>query len=391
MSLLRKPWAAAACLVAWISAGTLPAADYWMYIGTYTSAGSKGVAGKEIVSKGIYVSRFQPDKTKATTPVLAADTANPSFFAVHPNHRWLYAVNENGSQTVMGSVSAYAIDARSGKLSPLNWVSSKGGGPCHLALDRSAKWLAVANYASGSVTVLPVEPDGKLGEASAFVQQQGSSVNPQRQSGPHAHEVVFSPDNQFLLVPDLGADKIFVYRFDADHGTLAPNDPPSAAARPGSGPRHLVFHPNGKMVYVINELASTVTAYNYDAARGTLEELQSVSTLSEGFGGTNTAAELAINSDGTRIYASNRGSDTVALLAVDPVTFAVSGMEFPPAMVQKPRFFALDPAGDVLVVAGQDSGRLQLFAVHPHTGQIQPRGRPIRVPNPVCVAFVPID
>ena len=356
------------------------AAEYWMYTGTYTSGSGKGV----------YVSRFQPQRERISAPVLAADTANPSFLAVHPNGQWLYAVNENGSANVMGSVSAFAIDHRNGKLSLLNWVSSKGGAPCHLALDRTEKWLAVANYASGSVAVMSVGSDGKLGEASAFVQQKGSSVNKQRQEGPHAHEVVFSPDNRFLLVPNLGADRIFVYRFDAAHGTIVPNDPPSATVLPGSGPRHLVFHPNGRVVYVINELASSVTTFDYRPKDGALEELQTTSILPEGFKGENTAAELAINGEGTRLYASNRGHDSIALLAIDPVAFTLTAMEFPPPMVQKPRYFALDPEGDSMVAAGQDSGTLEFFRVHPRTGQIQPRGRPVRVPNPVCVVFAPI-
>ena len=382
MPSLRQLRTYAALLAAAIlSRGALRAADYWMYTGTYTTG----------ASKGIYVSRYTPQKGRVTKPVLAADTGNPSFLAIHPNHQWLYAVNENGSATVMGSVSAYAIDPKSGKLSLLNWVSSKGGAPCHLAIDRSGKWLAVANYTSGSVAVLPIAAGGKLGEAAAFVQQSGSSVNRERQAGPHAHEAVFSPDNRFLLVPDLGADKIFVYRFDAANGSITSNNPPSASARPGSGPRHLVFHPNGKMVYAVNELASTVTAYTYDSPAGKLEELQTTSILPGGFTGASTAAELAINADGTRLYASNRGNDSIALLAIDPVAFTLAAMEFPPAMVQKPRYFTLDPDGAALIAAGQDSGTLQMFRVHPHTGQIRPFGRPIRVANPVCVVFVPLQ
>jgi 6-phosphogluconolactonase len=367
---------AASTLAAWNSS----AADYFLYVGTYTSG----------ASKGIYVSRYQPDKGKTTTPILAADTGNPSFLAVHPNHEWLYAVNENGSETVMGSVSGYSIDHKTGKLTPLNWVSSKGGAPCHLALDGTAKWLAVANYTSGSVAILPISGDGRLGDATSVVQQAGSSVNKDRQSGPHAHEVVFSPDNNYLLVPDLGADKIFVYRFDAVRGVIAANDPPFVATKPGVGPRHLVFHPNGKMVYVVNELASSVTAFHYDAGTGKLEELQSVSALPEGFTGANTAAEIAINIDGTRLYTSNRGHDSIALFSIDPVAFTLTAMEMPPAMVQKPRHFTLDPDGRALVVAGQDSGTLAEFRVHPHTGQLQPLGRLIQVANPVCVLFVPV-
>jgi len=382
MSSLRQIRIHAALVAAAVlTPGAVHAADYWMYTGTYTSG----------ASKGIYVSRYQPQKGRVTKPVLAADTGNPSFLTIHPNHKWLYTVNENGSETVMGSVSAYAIDPKTGKLSLLNWVSSKGGAPCHLSIDHSGKWLAVANYTSGSVAVLPIAADGKLGEAAGFVQQAGSSVNRERQAGPHAHEAVFSPDNRFLLVPDLGADKIFVYRFDAASGSITPNNPPSAAARPGSGPRHLVFHPNGKMVYVVNELASSVTAYTYDSPAGKLEELQATSILPDGFTGANTAAELAVNADGTRLYASNRGHDSIALLSIDPVAFTLTAMEYPPAMVQKPRYITLDPEGAILIAVGQDSGTLQMFHVHPRTGQIRPFGRPIRIANPVCVALAPVQ
>lgn len=381
MTRIRKLPAAIALLAAmWLAGASGRAPEYWLYVGTYTSG----------ASKGIYKYRFRPEKGQVTPAGLAAVTGNPSFLVVHPNHQVLFAVNENGSATVMGSVSAFSIDAKTGKLTPLNWVSSKGGAPCFLALDGTAKWLAVTNYASGSVAVLPVGADGKLGEASAFVQQQGSSVNRQRQSGPHAHAALFSPDNRFLLAADLGADRIFVYRFDAARGSLAPNDPPSVAVTPGAGVRHLVFHPNGKVLYAINELASSVTVFRYDAARGALEEYQTASTLPEHFEGATTAAEIAIDATGSHVYASNRGHDSIALLAVDPVLFTLTAMEFPPAMGRTPRHFALDPDGRNLVVASQDSGRLQVFSVHPRTGQIQPRGKAVNAPNPVCVVFVPI-
>ena len=362
-----------------LAAGSISAADSWMYAGTYTTGGSRG----------IYVYRFHPGSGKIAPAGVAAETSNPSFLLVHPNHKLLFAVNEDASRTEMGGVSAFSINPKNGRLTLLNRVSSRGGAPCHLSLDRTAKWLAVANYASGGVAVLPVGADGKLGEASAFVQQQGRSVNPARQSGPHAHCVLFSPDNRFLLVADLGADKIFVYRFDSGHGSIVPNDPAFAAVRPGAGVRHLIFHPNGKVVYAINELASTVTAFRYDAARGALEELESVSTLPEHSEGASSAAEIAIDAEGRHVYVSNRGHDSLGLLAVDPVLFTLTAMEFPPAMGRTPRHFALDPEGANLVVASQDSGRLVVFKVHPRTGQIQPRPGAVNVPHPVCVAFVP--
>jgi 6-phosphogluconolactonase len=376
----KLPAAVALCAGVLLAGGPLSAAEYWMYAGTYSTGGSRG----------IYAYRFETGSGKIVPVGVAAVISNPSFLLAHPNRKLLFAVGEEGSETAPGSVTSFSINPKNGRLTQLSQVSSRGGGPCHLALDRSAAWLAVANYAGGSVAVLPVGADGKLGEASAFVQQRGLSVNRARQSGPHAHAVLFSPDNRFLLVADLGADRIFIYRFDAAHGRIAPNDPPSAEGPLGGGVRHLVFHPNGKVLYAINELASSVTMFRFDAERGALEDVQSVSTLPEGFKGKTTAAEIAIDAAGARVYASNRGHDSLALLAVDPVLFTLTTMEFPSVMGRTPRHFALDPEGRNVVVACQDSGLLLVFRVHPVTGQIQPRTHTAKVPNPTCVAFVPM-
>src|SRR6185312_5033285 len=209
----------------------------------------------------------------------------------------------------------------------LNHVSARGSAPCDLALDKTGRFLAVANYANGSVAVLPVLPDGKLGEASGFDQHHGSSVNPDRQKGPHSHSVLFSPDNRYLLSTDLGLDKVFVYRFDSNTGAISLNGAEQASVPPGSGPRHLVFHPNGRMLYVINEMGSTVSTFHYDAASGKLELLQSVSTLPEGFTGANIAAEIALNAAGSVLYASNRGIEDIALFTIDPQQFLPAPME----------------------------------------------------------------
>ena len=373
--------AVALCAGVLLAGGPASAAEYWMYTGTYSTGGSRG----------IYAYRFETGSGKIVPAGVAAATSNPSFLVAHPDGKLLFAVNEDGSETAPGSVSSFSINPKTGRLTLVNKVSSRGGGPCHLALDRSANWLAVANYASGSVAVLPVAADGKLGEASDFAQQRGLSVNRARQSGPHAHAALFSPDNRFLLVADLGADRIFIYRFDAAHGRITPNDPPFAEGPLGGGVRHMVFHPNGKMLYAINELASSVTTFRYDLERGALEDLQTVSTLPESFKGKNTAAEIAMDAAGARVYASNRGHDSLALLAVDPVVFTLTAMEFPSIMGRTPRHFALDPEGKNVVVACQDSGLLLVFRVHPVTGQIQPRTRAAtKVPNPVCVTFVPM-
>jgi 6-phosphogluconolactonase len=352
------------------------AADYLVYAGTYTRGDSRG----------IYVFRFNPANGKLSGPTLAAETLNPSFLAEHPNHRFLYAVNEGGNGG--NQVSAFSIDAASGKLTPLNAVSSQGSGPCHLAIDATGKWLTVANYNNGTMAVLGINPDGTLAEAKHVERHEGSSVNPQRQKGPHAHCVLFSPDNRFLFLADLGLDKIFVYKFDAATGALTPNDPPSASVTPGAGVRHLAFHPNGRILYSINEMGNTVTAFHYDPAKGALQAFQDETTLPEGFKGNSSTAEVAVNRAGTRVYGSNRGNDTIALFAIDPRRETLSPMDHTSTLGKTPRHFTLDPTGKFLLVANQDSSDISVFKVHPSSGQLTPNGPPVKgAAFPVCLLF----
>ncbi len=343
------------------------------YIGTYTRRDSKG----------IYAYRFQPSTGKLMAIGLAAETSNPSFLAVHPNQKFLYAANENGN----GTVTAFSIDTATGKLTMLNQVSSKGSGPCHVALDKSGKCLLVANYNSGSIAAYPVGQDGKLGEASASIQHKGSSVNPQRQRGPHAHSVNLSPDGRFVLVTDLGLDQILTYRLDAAKATLTAGDPPFTKAAPGSGPRHLAFHPKGKFAYVCDEMASTVTAYAYNAANGSLEERQTVSTVPKDFTGTNSDAEIAVDPNGKFLYASNRGHDSIAVFAIDPGKGTLAPVEYTPTQGKTPRNFALDPTGRYLFAANQDAGGVVVFRIDPKTGKLQATGEKLDVAFPVCVVF----
>src|SRR6266849_5160891 len=239
--------------------------EYLAYIGTYT--------GKN--SKGIYAFRLDSSTGKLMPLGLAAESTSPSFLAVHPNHQYLYAVgevNEFGGQKG-GAVSAFSIDHKTGKLTLLNQASSRGTGPCHLSVDKTGKSVLIANYDGGSVAVLPVSADGRLREASAFIQHTGSSVNKERQEAPHAHCIFPSPDNRFALAADLGLDEVVVYHFDAARGSVTPNDPPFGKTPPGSGPRHFAFHPNGRLVYVINEIKCTVSTFSYEPARGALKLL----------------------------------------------------------------------------------------------------------------------
>ncbi len=263
----------------------------WAYVATYT--------GK---SKGIYLCELGLGSGELTLQGLAATTVNPSFLAIDPTHRFLYAVNEvdhvAGSKSA--TVSSFAINPQTGALTFLNQQSSRGTTPAHLTVDREGKNVLVANYGSGSVAVLPIGPGGLLAPATGFVQHHGSSVNKSRQEGPHAHCVAVDPANRLAFVADLGLDQVLIYQFDATQGLLVPNAPPFAAVAPGSGPRHFAFHPSGRTAYVINELFSTITTFGYDPGTGALQTLQTVSTLPPGFKKTNTAAEVQVHRDRPR-------------------------------------------------------------------------------------------
>ncbi|HEV2445146.1 MAG TPA: lactonase family protein, partial [Candidatus Sulfopaludibacter sp.] len=370
-SLKRVILAAAALLCA------IPPAisqDLTAYIGTYTR-------GK---SKGIYAWRFSLSSGKLTSLGLAAETSNPSFLAVHPNRRFLYAVNENAT----GTVTAFSIDSATGKLTQLNSASSRGNGPCHLAVDHSGKWLFVANYGSGSIAVLPIHDDGSLGEASAFVQHSGSSVNKQRQSGPHAHCVTQSPDGRFLLVEDLGLDEVLVYRFEASKGALTANDPPFAKLAPGTGPRHMAFTPNGRFAYVVGEMLSNVTAFRYDAARGSLAEFQTVPMLPPDFQGNNSGAEIAVHPNGKFLYASNRGHNSIAVYSIDAGSGTLRVLDHVATQGKTPRNFAIDPTGAWLFAAHQDSDSIVVFRIDAATGIPKATGEVLEAGAPVCVTFV---
>ena len=354
-------------------------AEYFVYTGTYTRG----------PSKGIYLFRFQTTTGKLTPVGLAAETVSPSFLAIHPNHRFLYAVNEGDGA---GSVSAFSIDPKSGNLTLLNQAPSQGESPCHLALDATGKWLAVANYTSGHLAILSVGADGKLGgQPVAVVRNEGSGPNKSRQQGPHAHEVVFSADNRYLLLADLGLDKILVYRFDAGTGKITPNDPPSASVPPGAGVRHVAFHPNKKVLYAINELGNTITAFQYDAAKGALTPFQNISTLPDGFTGNSSTAEIAVNAAGTTVYGSNRGHDSIALFAIDPVKFTLTAKGHAPTLGRTPRHFTLDPSGAFLLAENQNTNNIALFHVHTSTGDLTPMKPPVvETPVPVCAVFLEI-
>ena len=320
--------------------------------------------------------------TGALSPVGSfGGVANPSFIVIHPNGLWLYAVSEGGSG---GSVWSARLDSMTLQL--LNHQSSGGNGPCHLCFDTTGKWLFVANYGSGSAGVLPIQADGSLGEMTGHAQHYGSSgVNAARQEGPHAHSTTMTPDNRFAIVADLGLDKLMVYAFDEERGTL--NAHAEVATQPGAGPRHLAFHPNGQHVYVANELNSTVAMYNYDAANGALREAQVLSTLPDD-APENTVADIHIDEAGKRLYVSNRGHDSLAVFDVAQ-DGRLTLVNIRPCGGAWPRNFALAPGGKFVVVANQHNDGI---AVLPLTSNDEAIGEPVAhgaATQPSCVQFMP--
>jgi 6-phosphogluconolactonase len=357
----------------------------WVYIGSYTGA----------KSKGIYVSRLDLATGALVAPMLAVETASPSFLAIHPNQRFIYAANEvsDFAGKKSGAVGAFALDPQTGKLTLMNQQSSVGDGPCHLVVDKTGKNVLVANYGGGSVAVLAVREDGKLGEAAAAIQHHGSSVNPQRQKEPHAHSINLDAANRFAFAADLGLDRILIYKFDAAKGTLTANNPSSAPVKPGAGPRHFVFHPTGRFAYVINEIHCTVTAFRYDAQRGELTELQTVSTLPEreAVKSAYSTAEVQAHPNGKFLYGSNRGHDSIVVFAIDENSGKLTYVENEPTQGKTPRNFGIDPTGAYLLAANQNSDSIVGFRIDPKTGALTPTGQSVEVPSPVCVKFVPAN
>jgi 6-phosphogluconolactonase len=353
-----------------------------VYIGTYT--GSR--------SKGIYLAELDLKSGQLTAQGLAATTTSPSYLALHPNRRFLYAVNEvdRFAGASGGSVSAFAIDAGTGMLTLLNQQASKGAAPTHLVVDRQGKNVLAANYTGGSVVVLPIDAEGRLGPATGFVQHTGMSVNRSRQTAPHAHGIALDAVGRFAYVADLGLDKVLIYRFDAAQGTIVPNDPPFASVPPGSGPRHLAFHPAGGFGYAINELTSTVTTFRHNADTGALEPLQTISTLPADYTRSNSTAEVVVHPSGKYLYGSNRGHNSIAIFAIDPNAGTLTPVGHEPTQGRTPRNFNIDPTGVYLLAANQDTNTVVVFRIDPATGRLTAVGAPVEFPTPVCVEFMPI-
>ncbi|MCA1612619.1 MAG: lactonase family protein [Acidobacteria bacterium] len=348
-----------------------------LYVGTYTTG----------ASEGIYIYRLNLLDGSLKREWAIAGIRDPSYLTLEPGGRFLYAVNEveNFGGAKSGAVSAFAVERKTGILRFLNQQASKGGAPCYVTTTESGRFVLVANYSGGNVAVLPVLPDGSLGEAVDVEQGAGTGPNRERQEAPHAHCVLLDRANKYAYSCDLGTDKVMVYRFDARGGSLSPNAPPSFSTKPGAGPRHLAFHPRGRFVYVLNELDSSVTALAHGAARGSLRELQTLGTLPTGFSGANTGADIHLTPDGRFLYCSNRGHDSIAGFWVDPRTGWLRPAGHTPTGGRTPRNFVIDPSGRLLLVANQKSDNIVTFRLDRRTGALSHTDQTASVPSPVCL------
>jgi 6-phosphogluconolactonase len=358
--------------------------NYLVYFGTNTNAKSG--------SQGIYVANFNSATGELSDPILAGEAGNPGFLAVHPSKKYLYAIGDlAGATKRTGGVSAFNLALPTGKLTLINSVPSVGDGPCHISLDKTAKVAMIANYGGGSVASYAIQDNGGLSEAASFIQHEGSSVDPKRQQGPHAHSINPSPDNRFALACDLGLDKVLIYKLDPSTGKLANHG--HGTVPPGSGPRHLAFHPNGKFVFVNNEMAMTVTSFAYDAEAGAMTAIETVSTLPQADRGKPgfSTAETVVHPSGKFVYVSNRTHDTIAVFTCDPATGKLTLIQNAPAEGQIPRNFNLDPSGKWMIVAHQNTNTAAVLKVNQESGELTFTGRKVPVGGAICVRFVALD
>ncbi len=348
--------------------------NYFVYVGTY--------------GEGIHAYRYDAASGKLESLGMVGKVVNPSFLAADRSYKYLYAASEVEGNTP-GAVAGFAINRSTGALTALNSRSAEGLAPCHLAVDHTGKMLLAANYTSGSVPVYPIESDGSIGALSGLMKATGSGPDKKRQEGPHAHETVFSPDNKFAYVPDLGLDEIRIYKVDAAHAKLTPNDPPVAKTDPGSGPRHIAISRDGKFAYVIHELIPQVAVFARDNAKGALTHLQTIPSVPDGFNKVSNPAEILIDHKGDYVYASNRFFGAIAVFKIDHATGKLTREQVIETGGEMPRGVELDPSGKLLFVGDQKQNKFTLFSVDQTTGQLTKTDRVFEVPSPVSFLFVP--
>lgn len=344
------------------------------YVGAYTTASFGGNG------EGLAVFQINPDGEWKQVQVLK-EAENPSFLALSRNNV-LYAVHESSE-----SVSAFAIDPATGLLTHLNTESTGGSVPASLGLDPSGRFVIVANYMGGTVSVHPVIEGGKVGPVSQIVTLEGQpGPDPKEQNRSHPHDVIFDPSGRYVIIPDKGFDRVFIFDFDGATGQLTPANTPYITEQPGSGPRHLVFHPEGTYAYLINELGSTVSVFVYNSAGGVLTHLQTLSTLPDDFSGENTTAEIQIDPSGRFVYGSNRGHDSIVVYAVDVDSGYLSPIQWISSGGKVPRFFMLNKSGHSVYSANQNSDNITIFSVDHVTGHLTPTGQVVKTGTPVCIA-----
>ena len=350
--------------------------NYYLLAGTYTR-------GK---STGIYVYDFDGRDGSARI-VDSVQTSNPSYLAVAPDQKEVYAVSEVVRGGNSGQVKAFSFNRKTGHLSLVNGEPSMGDNPCYIAVDKTGKWVFVGNYTSGTLALLPIEKNGRLGTPITSFAHKGHGPNPDRQEGPHVHSTVISPDNRWLFVPDLGVDSLVAYAFDAGIGSLKRSPDHSVKLADGSGPRHFDFHPNKKWAYLIQEMAGTITAFSY--SKGRLKVIQTISTLPPGYAGTFTSADVHVSRDGKFLYASNRdSSNTIAIFRIDQRNGTLSLAGHQPCLGRTPRNFNFDPSGNYLLVANQNSDDIVVFSIDHRTGLLSDTGKRIWIGSPVCVKWI---
>ncbi len=350
---------------------------YYLFVGTYT-AGS---------SKGIYVYEFDAATGKTKWVSNTDSAANPSFLAISPNGKFVYAVNEVSRQQA-GMVSAYSFDAMSGKLKFVNQVSSGRENPCHISINKNAQWIMVANYTGGSLACIPIRLDGSLVPMTQHILHAGKSVNEKRQEKPHVHSVFFSPDEKYLLTPDLGTDLVDIYEFSPNNQKpliVAPQNVIKIA--PGNGPRHLDFSPDGKFLYIIEEMSGTVSVHKY--ANGRTLFVERVATHPADFKGQPGSADIHVSADGKFLYASNRGKENnIAIFSINKETGKLSAIGYESTKGEGPRNFSIDPSGKFLLVANQLTSSVEIFNRDSKTGLLKHTGNSMQIPNPVCLKFL---
>lgn len=348
--------------------------DYYLYIGTYTRK----------TSEGIYVYKFNSATGEFKQVSIARGTANPTFLAISSDYRFLFSVDGTKSD----SVKSFSIDQSSHELTLINSQSLAGSfGACHLEVDKTGRWLIVGNYGSGSVSVLPVQPDGTLGSVSQTIKHEGKSIDPERQQKPFVHSVNIDPGNKDIFVPDLGTDKIMTYRLNVETGQLTSGRIPYTSVTPGAGPRHFTFHPNGMFAYVINEMLATITGFSY--RDGELKTIQTVNCLPDDYKGLKWAADIHISPDGKFLYGSNRAHESLGIFSIDQLTGQLTFVGHQYVNGKTPRNFAIDPTGNFLLIANQDSDNITIYKRDMKTGKLTFTNQEILVSMPVCLKFIP--